>query len=147
MVRSLIALSLAAAMVLVVSVAGASGEVSQSEIDELVSGLLQSNFQIIMKASDALAEIGEPCVPALRRALETANDKWGRINIISVLKRIPGEQSISALVYCLDDIDGYCPRKRSQGHYCSGLSGPGCRSTVACSFARGRVASETKGSA
>lgn len=106
MVRSLIALSLAAAMVLVVSVAGASGEVSQSEIDELVSGLLQSNFQIIMKASDALAEIGEPCVPALRRALETANDKWGRINIISVLKRIPGEQSISALVYCLDDIDG-----------------------------------------
>lgn len=105
MVRSLVVLGLVVVMVLA-SAAGVSGEVSQGEIDELVSDLLQSNFQTIMKAADALAEIGEPSVPALRRALETTKDKWGRINIVSVLKRIPGEQSVSALVYCLDDIDG-----------------------------------------
>lgn len=85
--------------------AGQTAGVSQREIERLVEDLKETAYQTVVKASDALATIGEPCVPILRRTLETATDKWLRVKIIAVLRRIPGEQSVSALVHSLRDVD------------------------------------------
>ena len=105
MMKPLAVLSLVVAMVLALA-ACAFGEAGQSEIDELVADLFESNYGIVLKASDALVEIGEPSIPALRRALETTADKWNKVKIISVLRRIPSKESVSVLIECLGDIDG-----------------------------------------
>jgi hypothetical protein len=85
--------------------AQSEADVSQAQIERLVEDLKQTGYQAVVRASDALVAIGEPCVPVLRRTLETATDKWLRIKIIAVLTRIPGEQSVSALVHSLKDVD------------------------------------------
>jgi HEAT repeat protein len=84
---------------------GVSGEVDQREIDRLVNDLKATGFATVMKASDALVEIGEPSIPALRRLLESASDKWVRVKVVNVLKRIPSPQSIAVLFQCLSDPD------------------------------------------
>lgn len=100
-------LSVAMALALAQDAAGhgTSSEVDQGEIDRLVSDLTATGFATVMKASDALAEIGEPSIPALKRMLESSADKWVRIKVVNVLKRIPSPQSIAVLFQCLSDPD------------------------------------------
>jgi rhamnogalacturonan endolyase len=115
MTRSCVACVLAAVVILSVGMAsalaqdaadpGVSGEVDQREIDRLVNDLKATGFATVMKASDALVEIGEPSIPALRRLLESASDKWVRVKVVNVLKRIPSPQSIAVLFQCLSDPD------------------------------------------
>lgn len=72
-------------------------------IEGLLEELLDRNFGVSNKASEALVDIGEPVVKVLGETMLRENNGMNRLKIVNVLRRIESGESIDYFIAALGD--------------------------------------------
>lgn len=85
-------------------------QVDQAYISQLMADLRSQSFAAVLKAQNALVEIGNPSVPQLRIMLSRSQERMDKTKAIYVLGRIGTEVSVRAMLNAIDDSD---PQVRS----------------------------------